>query len=110
MNTSPKQNVLYVLCYRKEGSVQGIVLSPSRGAQQFLISLLNSSGRWKGFSFYYKHKINCLLNEAHINLNLAHSSLSFQASLLDRHNYFLDRKMECWNRAPEIFSTHGERV
>lgn len=78
LNTSPKQNVLYVLCNQKEGGAQRTVLSPSRGAQQFLISLFNPLGRWKGFSFYYKHKINCLLNEALINLNLAHLSLIFK--------------------------------
>lgn len=78
LNTSPKQNVLYVLCNQKEGGAQRTVLSPSWGAQQFLISLFNPLGRWKGFSFYYKHKINCLLNEALINLNLAHLSLIFK--------------------------------
>ena len=44
-----------------------------------------------------------MLNEALINLNLAHLNLIFQTGLLARHNYFSDRKMECLNAVPEIF-------
>lgn len=62
----------------KRGRRSGNCFISFPGAQQFLISPLNPSGRWKGFSFYYKHKINCLLNEALINLNLAHLSLIFK--------------------------------
>lgn len=55
------------------------------------------------FSFYYRHKINCMLNEALINLNLAHLNLIFQTALSASHNYIFDRKMECLNIVPEIF-------
>lgn len=62
------------------------------------------------FSFYYRHKINCMLNEALINLNLAHLNLIFQTGLLASYNYIFDRKMECLNIVPEIFLIHWERI
>lgn len=47
-----------------------------------------------------------MLNEALINLNLAHLNLIFQTGLLASHNYIFDRKMECLNIVPEIFFIH----
>lgn len=58
------------------------------------------------FSFYYRRKINCMLNEALKNLNLAHLNLIFQTSLSASPNYLSDKKMECLNVVPEVFFTH----
>lgn len=65
---------------------------------------------WWFFSFYYRHKTNCMLNEALINLNLAHLNLIFQTGLPASHNYFSDRKMKCLDIVPEIFFIHWKRI
>lgn len=51
-----------------------------------------------------------MLNEALINLNLAHLNLIFQAGLSASHSYFPDRKMECLNIVPEIYPIRGDRI
>lgn len=71
--------------------------------------LIPQEDRWF-FSFYYRHKINCMLNEALINLNLAHLNLIFQTGIPASHNYFSDRKMKCLDIVPEIFFIHWERI
>lgn len=58
------------------------------------------------FSFYYRHKVNCMLNEALINLYLAHLNLIFQPGLLASHNYFSDREMESLNIVLELLFIH----
>ena len=96
--------IQYYTTKRMTVCVQELLFLISKRRSTSLSAYLIPQEDWRFFSFYYRHKINCMLNEALINLNLAYLNLIFQTGLLASHNYFSDRKMECLNPVPEIFS------
>lgn len=51
-----------------------------------LSASLIPQGDQRLYSLYYRHKINCMLNEALINLNLVHLNLIFHTGLSASHN------------------------
>lgn len=84
INTSLRQNILYiVLCNQKDDSVQNYFLISMRHSISLSAYLIPQED-WGFFSFYYRCKINCMLNKALINLNLAHLNLIFSNWLISQ--------------------------